>query len=125
MSDPHWKLEENYRLLTLSFPSSPPIAMKMEVRGIEEFLKNLGELRYAMKPEIPKTFARGQQVAAVPDPAWVTEPDVMQGNNILHIRDPRAMDGFTTFFRKMKRKSWQLCFKSKLRSRPSNQHEIG
>src|SRR3954467_14633103 len=117
MSDPHWKLEDNYRLLTLSFPSSPPVAMKMDVRGIEEFLKNLGELRYAMKPEIPKTFARGQQVSAVPDPAWVTEPDVMQGNSILHIRDPRY--GWLHYvFRKMKRKIWQLCFKSKLRSGP-------
>jgi hypothetical protein len=98
--------------------------MKMDVRGIEEFLKNLGELRYAMKPEIPKTFPRGQQVSAVPDPAWVSEPDVMQGNSILHIRDPRY--GWLHYiFRKMKRKTWQLCFKSKLRSRPSNQHEIG
>src|SRR3954452_1828683 len=124
MSDPHWKLEDNYRLLTLSFPSTPPIAMKMDVRAIEEFLKNLGELRYAMRPEIPKTFARGQQVSAVPDPAWVTEPDVMQGNSIIHIRDPRY--GWLHYvFPKMKRKPCQLYFKSKPRSRPSNQHEIG
>lgn len=89
MSGPNWKLEDNYKILTLSFPSTPPVSMKMDVRGIEDFLKYLGEFRYAMKPEIPKTFARGQKVSAIPDPAWVTEPDAMRGDSILHIRDPR------------------------------------
>jgi hypothetical protein len=89
MSGPNWKLEDNYKILTLSFPSTPPVSLKMDVRGIEDFLKYLGEFRYAMKPEIPKTFARGQKVSAIPDPAWVTEPDAMRGDSILHIRDPR------------------------------------
>ena len=42
-----------------------------------------------MKPEIPMTYAMGQKVAAIPDPAWVTEAELMQGNTVLHIRDPR------------------------------------
>jgi hypothetical protein len=42
-----------------------------------------------MRPEISKTFALGQVVGAVSNPAWVTEPDAMLGNTLLHIRDPR------------------------------------
>jgi hypothetical protein len=89
MSGPNWKLEDDYKFVTLSLPTNPPAAIKMDVAGVEDVLKNLGEFRGAMKPEIPKTFVMGQKVAAVPDPIWVTEPDLMLGNSILHIRDPR------------------------------------
>jgi hypothetical protein len=89
MTGPNWKLEDDYKTVTVTFPSVPNVALKLDAAGIEEMQKNLGTLRAAMKPEVSKTFALGQGVHAVPDPIWMTEPDVMLGNSLLHIRDPR------------------------------------
>ena len=89
MSGPNWKLEDDYKTVTITFPTDPPVALRIDLDGVEDMLKNLGDFRAAMKPEVPKTFALGQKVLAVPDPAWVTEPELMVGNSVLHVRDPR------------------------------------
>src|SRR5712671_5845130 len=89
MPGPEWKLEDDYKSVTFKLPIQPPVSVNFNLATVEEILKNLGEFRCAMKPEIPTTFAMGQKISAVPDPAWVTEPDAMMGNTILHIRDPR------------------------------------
>ncbi len=45
MGGPNWKLEDGYKSVTLSLPTTPPTALKMDVPGVEEILKNLGEFR--------------------------------------------------------------------------------
>jgi hypothetical protein len=89
MSGPNWKLENSLETLTITFPSTPPVAIQWKAPMVDEHLQKLGKLRAGMRPEIPKTFAPGQLVGAVSDPAWVTEPDAMLGRTLLHIRDPR------------------------------------
>jgi len=89
MTGPNWKLNDDLKTVTLTLPTDPPAALQIDVPGIEDILKNLGDFRGAMKPEVPKTFAMGQKVEAVPDPVWVTEPDLMAGDSLIHIRDPR------------------------------------
>jgi hypothetical protein len=89
MTGPNWKLEDDVKTVTLSLPTTPPAALQMDALGIDGLLENLGDFRALMQPEVPKTFPMGQMVDAIPDPAWVTEPDAMLGNTVLHIRDPR------------------------------------
>ena len=62
---------------------------QLDVAGVEKILENLGKLRSLMQPAIPSDQAVGQKVAAVSNPRWVTEPDIMRGDSLLHIRDPR------------------------------------
>jgi hypothetical protein len=89
MNGPNWKLEDDHTTLTITFPSIPPVALAWTASAVDEHFEKLGELRANMTPEISKTWARGQTFLAVPDPAWMTEPDALIGNSILHIRDPR------------------------------------
>lgn len=89
MSGPEWKLEDDHETITITFPTDPPVAVQWKAAAVDEHLQKLGEFRANMRPEISKTFALGQLVGAVPNPAWMTEPDAMQGDPLLHIRDPR------------------------------------
>lgn len=84
-----WKLGDDLKTVTVSFPTTPPIALKLNLADVEDILRNLGEFRAVMKPEIPKSYAMGQTVRALPNPAWVTEPDALAGDSLLHLRDPR------------------------------------
>ena len=88
MAGPNWKLEDDYKTVTVTFPTKPAVALKLSVSDVEEMLKNLGKFRAAMKPEIPKDYALGQKVTAIRDPAWKTEADLMSGGSLLHMRDP-------------------------------------
>jgi hypothetical protein len=89
MAGPNWKLEDDNRSVRVTFPTDPPVVLKLGIAGIEEILKNLGEFRAAMKPEIPRKFAMGQKVQAVASPVWTIEPEVTRSDSLLHIRDPR------------------------------------
>jgi hypothetical protein len=89
MDQPNWTLEDDYRRVTLTLPTNPPVQAQFTTEAVQEMLKNLGDFRAHMEPEISKTYAMGQVVQAIPDPAWVTEPDALLGNSLLHIRDPR------------------------------------
>ncbi|MDP3553080.1 hypothetical protein [Methylocystis sp.] len=89
MESPNWKLEDDLKTVTLTFPSSPPVALRLSTTDVDDLLRNLGLFRGAMKPEIADKFDLGQKVEAVPDPKWVTEPDILRGDSLLHIRDPR------------------------------------
>lgn len=89
MSEPDWKLEDDRKHVTLTFPTTPPVSWRLDVSAVEHILRNLGEFRAQMTPEIAAHYAMGQRVAALPDPAWVTEPDLMFGHSLLHLRDPR------------------------------------
>ena len=42
-----------------------------------------------MQPEVSATWAAGQLFRAIPDTRWSTEPEIMEGNSVLHVRDPR------------------------------------
>lgn len=89
MSGPNWKLEDDLKTVTVTFPSNPPVAIQISVSELELMLENLGEFRALMQPEIPRSWPMGQKFEAVSDPMWVTEPEMMQGNSVVHIRDPR------------------------------------
>ena len=90
MTGPNRKLETDLKTVTLTFLTNPVVELSLDVASVDEILKNLGSFRGAMKPEIERRpYPLGQKVEAVPDPIWVTEPDIMAENIFLHIRDPR------------------------------------
>lgn|SRR6185369_7003676 len=61
----------------------------MDLTAVDDMLKNLGEFRALMTPEIHRVSPLGQKVFAINNPMWATEPDVMLGHSLLHLRDPR------------------------------------
>ena len=75
--------------MTVTFPTSPIIKLKLGVKEIEELLRHLGNVRRLMKAEVLSLFAPGQKVMAVPDPAWATEVDAIVGSTLLRVPDPR------------------------------------
>ena len=89
MAGPNWTLLEDYQHVILTLATEPPTRTVFDTEAVEDILKNLGELRAYMKPEVPTTYALGQKVNVVADPAWATEPDLLMGDTLLHIRDPR------------------------------------
>lgn len=89
MSGPNWKLEDDLKRLTVTFPTQPPVALQLDAAGVDDLLRNLGEMRAYMKPAHPEKQALGQKVGAIPDPAWAIEPDLLLRHSLLHLRDPR------------------------------------
>ena len=107
VSGPDWKLEDDLKTLTVSFPSNPPVALKLDAAGVQDLLANLGEFRSFMTPEIEKDWTPGQRAGAIPDPRWMVEPELIRGNSFLHLRDPH-LAGCTTIPREEARKLGQL-----------------
>lgn len=89
MSGPHWKLDDEGKCVTVTFPTDPPISLKLDATEVDVLLSNLGDFRALMQPEHHRISPVGQTVQAIPDPMWYTQPDAMAGNPLLHIRDPR------------------------------------
>ena len=89
MRAPDWKLEDDRKTVTLTFDTEPRVSLKLDVGAVEEILANLGDFRGGMTPEVKRNWVGGQKVQAVPDPRWYTEPDLMRGDSLLHIRDSR------------------------------------
>jgi hypothetical protein len=89
MAGPHFQLDDDLRHVTVVFPTVPRLALKLDVAGVEDLLRNLGDFRSSMNQQVPKTFELGQKVGAVPDPCWVSEPELMHGASLIHLRDPR------------------------------------
>jgi len=89
MSGPDWTLEDDHKTVAINFPTDPPVALRLEASQVEDILLRLGEFRAMMVPEVPADWSGERRVYAVPDPRWHTQPDMMQGDSIIHIRDPR------------------------------------
>jgi hypothetical protein len=89
MTKPNWKLEEDGLTVTVTFPTNPPVVLKLGAADVDSLLHGLGGLRHQMQPAPPAQFASGQQFVAAPYPAWSTEIDATHGNSVLHLRDPR------------------------------------
>jgi len=85
----NWNLNSDLKTVTLTLLTDPPVTMIFDLTAVEDLLKGLGTIRASMKPEVSPQFPMGQKVEAVPDPAWMTEPDLMGGDSLFHIRDPR------------------------------------
>src|SRR5260370_7284413 len=82
---PNWKLEDNQRHVTVTFPTTPPVALQLDVAGLEDILTHLGDFRSVMWPEVPKIYRSGQPLKSIPDPLWLPTQDPTQRTTPLHI----------------------------------------
>jgi hypothetical protein len=89
MAGPNWNLEPDLQTVTVTFPTDPPVALKLNIGDVETMLANLGEFRAHMLPTVPSAYQLGQKVGVIPNPAWATEPDLLNNDTLLHVRDPR------------------------------------
>jgi len=88
MTGLEWKLDSDRRALTLTVSTNPPVVLTLDAAQTDEMLENLGRFRAAMTPGHSATFAPGQKVVCARNPAWLAELDMMQGDSLLHLRDP-------------------------------------
>src|SRR5215467_2104836 len=70
-----WKLEQDRRAITITFPTDPGLRLTLSVERVDEVLRILGFLRSHMEPEIERRFAPAQKVEGISHPIWMTEPD--------------------------------------------------
>ena len=84
-----WKLEDDWKTVTITFPTTALATLELDAAVVEALLEKLGEFRALMLPEVPGAFPEGQSSPSVGDPAWDTGPDFLHGFVFLHIRDPR------------------------------------
>ena len=89
MRGPTYKLEDDRKMLMVSIPDISPIQLQLSSAGVDGLIKTLGEMRAHMAPEICKSYAAGQATRCMLNPMWVTEPDALAGDTLLHIRDRR------------------------------------
>src|SRR5260370_42648306 len=89
MTEPDFNLADDCKTVTITFTTTPPVALKLDASALEALLEKLGELRARMLPEVPRTFPEGQSFPAIGDPPWATDPDILHGHVFLHIRDQR------------------------------------
>lgn len=89
MDETKWKLDADGKTVTVTFPTDPPVSLKLDAGRIDKILENLGRFRAEMKPAHAPKISPRQRVAVVRDPNWFTEPEVLQGDSLLHLRDPR------------------------------------
>jgi hypothetical protein len=90
MADTEWKLEGDRRAVKVTFPTTPPAVLKLGADRLDKLLSTLGEMRRLMTPEVESADWRvGQKGAAILNPRWVAEAELMTGHSLLHIRDPR------------------------------------
>ena len=89
MAGPNWKLEDDLKTVTVTFPTEPEVVLKLTTSDIDLMLENLGVFRASMLPSHAPDWAVGQTVGAILNPRWTTESDALLGNSLLHLRDPR------------------------------------
>ena len=89
MTEPNWKLDDDLQAVTVTFPSDPPVTLKLDTANVDTLLHGLGELRAQMQPPPAPEFATGQQFVAAANPSFVTEVAGLEGNSVIHLRDPR------------------------------------
>ena len=84
-----WRLKNDREAAAVTFSTDPPVTMTLTLNGVKSMIEKLGELRAAMIPEEPTIFIPGPTITAISNPSWTTEPELFQGDSLLHLRDPR------------------------------------
>lgn len=85
---PNWSLSDDGKTVTVIFPSTPPVALRMDAEEVDNMLEKLAEFREQMILDHPTDYPPGQVSMFVPDPPWRSESDIMEGYPLLHILHP-------------------------------------
>jgi hypothetical protein len=80
------RLSKDRKRARITFPAA---TLDVEVGGINTIIAALGAMRSAMLPEEPTAFVPPKSVHAIPNPGWTVEPELLNGDVLVHLRDPR------------------------------------
>ena len=53
----------DYKTVTITFPTEPPVALRLDAAQVDDLLSNLGSFRGAMKPEVARKYGGGGEIA--------------------------------------------------------------
>jgi hypothetical protein len=92
--DPVLEIAPDRKSLIMTFPSDPPICVRMDLAAVELTLETLGLLRTGMVPEVPQEWAKpdNEPVSArrISEPGHIiARRDALAGDIIVQVRDPR------------------------------------
>src|SRR5258707_11134916 len=68
MAGPELKLDDDGKSVTATFPTNPPVSMKLTTADIDATLKILGALRSEMQPEVPDDMPAEEGEEPIADP---------------------------------------------------------
>lgn len=80
------RLSKDRNRARLSFTET---TFDVDVSGIQTLIALLGATRSAMLPEEPSEFVPPKSLHAVQEPGWTVEPELLDGDVLFHVRDPR------------------------------------
>lgn len=83
------EVSEDKRTARLRVPELPQLTLDLTVTEIEHIVSELALARARMQPEVTHSCRPGQKVPAVRHPTWMCEPEALQGDSLLHVRDSR------------------------------------
>ena len=89
MSGMDCRLEDDLTSVAVSFPTTPPLTLNLDANEVDSLLHKLGDLRARLVPEVEADWYPGGMLEVVCDPRLKAASELMEGNPLLHIRDPR------------------------------------
>lgn len=69
----HWQLDRDGLGATVTLPTDPPVAMRLDAVALDDLLRTIGDVRASLQPGHDKTWPPGSTVVAEPDPGWMVE----------------------------------------------------
>jgi hypothetical protein len=89
MANIEWNVDAEKGEVRVTFPTDPPATLLMDTNDVVEMLELLGKARVTLKPPVPQTSPPGPKFVSIGDPLWRCENEPMNGDSLLHLRDPR------------------------------------
>jgi hypothetical protein len=86
---PDWRLDNDKKTITITFPTEPPMSCKLQTPLVDDLLRAVGMLRAHMLPEHRYEDLTHTKNESVNDPRWATGTELLSGDIVLNIRDPR------------------------------------
>jgi hypothetical protein len=73
-------------MITVRFPTNPPVEFKMPASVVDGFIIKLEKLRSYMKPEVPGDYT--EPFNAIVEPKWAVAREALEEHSALHLRHP-------------------------------------
>src|SRR5262245_35645916 len=87
--DPDWRLDNDKKAVTITFPTEPPMSYKMQTSVVDDLLRAVGMLRAHMLPEHGYEDLTHKKTDPIINPHWAAGSELLNGDIVLKIRDPR------------------------------------
>jgi hypothetical protein len=91
LGDPtHFDIMPGNEYVLVRHPVPPPATYKMDLAGVESFLKILGDCRAGLLPSVAESWQAGTRLEGVSrNPRFMIETESLAGDVIFHWRDVR------------------------------------